>query len=315
MLATNERVVVSGGTSGMGLATTEGEPGQGRQAAVTGGGAGPDPGSRTVLVTGSTDGMGRWLAVRLAQGGARVLVHGRSAERAEAVRAEIRKVTGRDRAEVLLADFADLRDVDRLADQVLARTGRLDVLINNAGIGATSPGGRREVDALGTERRFAVNYLSGYRLTHRLLPLLTDSAPSRIVNVSSAGQRAIDFADPMLEKGYDGARAYMQSKLAQIMFTFDLAEELRGSGVTVNALHPATYMDTTMVRQGGISPWSTVEEGGRAVLRLVDGPDPGTGQYFDGTTPARAHRQAYDVQARRRLRELSRELLARAGVN
>jgi NAD(P)-dependent dehydrogenase (short-subunit alcohol dehydrogenase family) len=280
----------------------------------TGGGAGTGQERRTVLVTGSTDGMGRWLALRLAEGGARVLVHGRSAERAEQVRAEILAATGEERAEVLLADFSDLREVDRFADEVLARTDRLDVLVNNAGIGATSPGGRREADSLGTERRFAVNYLSGYRLTRRLLPLLTASAPARIVNVSSAGQRAIDFADPMLEKGYDGARAYMQSKLAQVMFTFDLAEELRGSGVTVNALHPATYMDTTMVREGGISPWSTVEEGGTAVLRLVDGADPGTGQYFNGTAAARADRQAYDAQARRRLRELTQELLVRAGV-
>ncbi|NUR00755.1 MAG: SDR family NAD(P)-dependent oxidoreductase [Streptomyces sp.] len=258
--------------------------------------------------------MGRWLALRAAESGARVLVHGRSAERAEDVRRAVSASTGEDRAEVLLADLADLREVDRFADEVLARTPRLDVLINNAGIGATSPGGRREVDGLGIERRFAVNYLAGYRLTHRLLPLLTATAPSRIVNVSSVGQRAIDFADPMLEKDYDGARAYMQSKLAQVMFTFDLAEELSGTGVTVNALHPATYMDTTMVREGGISPWSTVEEGGTAVLRLAGEADPGTGRYFNGTSPARADRQAYDAEARRRLRELSRALLARAGV-
>lgn len=275
---------------------------------------GPGNGRRTVLITGSTDGLGRWLALRIAEGGAHVLIHGRSAERAEQVRGEIRAATGEDRAHVLLADFADPREVDGFADEVLARTERLDVLINNAGIGAASPGGRREVDGFGIERRFAVNYLAGYRLTRRLLPLLTASAPSRIVNVSSAGQRAVDFADPMLEKAYDGVRAYMQSKLAQIMFTFDLAEELSGTGVTVDALHPATYMDTTMVREGGITPWSTVDEGGTAVLRLVEEADPGTGRYFNGTSQARADRQAYDADARRRLRALSDELLERAGT-
>lgn len=275
---------------------------------------GAESGRRTVLITGSTDGMGRWLALRVAENGARVLIHGRSADRAEQVRREIREATGEDRAEVLLADFADLREVDRFAGEVAARTARLDVLVNNAGIGATSPGGRREIDEFGIERRFAVNYLSGYRLTRRLLPLLTASAPSRIVNVASAGQRALDFADPMMEVGYDGMRAYTQSKLAQIMFTFDLAEELRDSGVAVNALHPATFMDTTMVREGGISPWSTVEEGGTATLRLIDGSDTGTGRYFNGTTQAHADPQAYDQQARRRLRELSEKLLIQAGV-
>jgi NAD(P)-dependent dehydrogenase (short-subunit alcohol dehydrogenase family) len=267
-------------------------------------------GRRTILITGSTDGLGRWLAMRLAAGGAHVLIHGRSAERAEDVRRAIREATGEDRADVLVADLSDLRQVDRLADEVLARTDRLDVLVNNAGIGTASPGGAREVDEHGVERRFAVNYLAGYRLTHRLLHLLTASAPSRIVNVASAGQQAIDFADPMLAKDYDGGRAYTQSKLAQIMFTFDLAETLKGTGVTVNALHPATYMDTTMVREGGIAPWSSVEEGGEATLRLIEGADVGTGRYFNGIREARADRQAYDADARRRLRELSEELTA-----
>ncbi|MFJ1587719.1 SDR family NAD(P)-dependent oxidoreductase [Streptomyces sp. NPDC088197] len=266
---------------------------------------------RTILITGSTDGLGRWLAIRLATDGARVLIHGRDARRAEEVRDAIREATGEDRAEVLLADVSDLGQVDRLADEVLARADRLDVLVNNAGIGTASPGGAREADEHGVERRFAVNYLAGYRLTHRLLPLLTASAPSRIVNVASAGQQAIDFGDPMLSKDYDGGRAYTQSKLAQVMFTFDLAEALKGTGVTVNALHPATYMDTTMVREGGIAPWSSVEEGGEATLRLIEGTDVGTGRYFNGTREARADRQAYDGDARRRLRELSEELTAR----
>lgn len=269
------------------------------------------PGRRTVLITGSTDGLGRWLALRLAEAGDRVLIHGRNAERAAEVADQVRKEAGDpEAADVLLADLALLPEVDRLADEVLARTDRLDVLVNNAGIGGGSPDGRREVDAYGIERRFAVNYLAGYRLTRRLLPLLTASAPARVVNVASAGQHAIDFSDPMLERHYEVTRAYSQSKLAQIMFTFDLAEELSGTGVTVNALHPATFMDTTMVREVGISPWSTVEEGGAATLRLINGTDIGSGHYFNGQSPARADRQAYDAGARRRLRDLSDEIIA-----
>ncbi|MDT0343322.1 SDR family NAD(P)-dependent oxidoreductase [Streptomyces litchfieldiae] len=265
---------------------------------------------RTILITGSSDGLGRYLALRLAERGDRVIVHGRSAERAAQVREEIQRATGAaDRADVLLADFAELRQVDRLADEVLARHDRLDVLVNNAGIGG-APHAGRELSRDGVELRFAVNYLAGYRLTERLLPLLRASAPARVVNVASVGQQAIDFDDPMLERGHTVMGAYAQSKLAQIMYTFDLAERL--DGALVNALHPATFMDTTMVREGGIAPWNTVETGARAVLRLIDDADPGTGGYFDGERPARADEQAYDRQARRRLTELSDTLIARA---
>jgi NAD(P)-dependent dehydrogenase (short-subunit alcohol dehydrogenase family) len=155
-----------------------------------------------------------------------------------------------------------------------------------------------------------VNYLSGFLLAYLLLPLLKASAPSRIVNVASLGQHSIDFDDVMLIKGYSGSRAYAQSKLAQIMFTIDLARELEGSGVTVNSLHPATYMNTTMVREGGITPVSTVEQGGDAILHLAAGDDMAvkTGLFFNGMREAQANPQAYDEAARARLRTLSLEL-------
>jgi NAD(P)-dependent dehydrogenase (short-subunit alcohol dehydrogenase family) len=155
-----------------------------------------------------------------------------------------------------------------------------------------------------------VNYLSGFLLARRLLPLLKAAAPARIVNVASLGQHPIDFDDVMITRNYSGSRAYAQSKLAQIMFTIDLAEELKGSGVTVNALHPATYMNTTMVRAGGITPISTVEQGGEAILRLVGGDDVAakSGLFFNGMNEAKANPQAYDAAARKRLRELSLEL-------
>jgi NAD(P)-dependent dehydrogenase (short-subunit alcohol dehydrogenase family) len=200
--------------------------------------------------------------------------------------------------------------VRQLADAVLADHSRIDVFISNAGIGSQNGGSGRQTSADGHELRFAVNYLAGFLLAHRLLPLLKQSAPSRIVNVASLGQHPIDFDDVMITRGYSGSRAYAQSKLSQIMFTIDLAEELRGSGVTVNSLHPATYMNTTMVRAGGITPISTVEQGGAAILHLVTGDDVAgkSGLFFNGMQETKANPQAYDPAARQRLRTLSLEL-------
>ncbi|HYZ26898.1 MAG TPA: SDR family NAD(P)-dependent oxidoreductase [Geminicoccaceae bacterium] len=263
---------------------------------------------RTALVTGSTDGVGRLVARRLGQAGARVLVHGRNRERGERLVAEIEQ--GGGTAEFLAADLAALAEVRQLAQAVRQTTERLDLLINNAGIGTGGPGAPRQTSADGHELRFAVNYLAGFLLTFLLLPLLEKSAPARIVNVASAGQQAIDFADVMLSRGYSGSRAYCQSKLAQIMFTIDLADEIRGSGVTVNALHPATYMATTMVRQAGVTPRSSVEEGAEVILNLATSPalEGQSGLYFNGQREARAEAQAYDPEARRRLKAISLQL-------
>ncbi len=263
---------------------------------------------KTALVTGATDGVGRLVAMRLGAIGARVLVHGRDKERGASVVAAIRSAGGK--AEFLAADLAALAEVRRLAEAVRATTDRLDLLVNNAGIGSGGAQGVRQESADGHELRFAVNYLAGFLLTQLLLPLLERSAPSRIVFVASAGQQAIDFDDVMLKRGYSGSRAYCQSKLAQIMLAMDLAAELESAGVTVTALHPATYMNTTMVRQAGHTPISTVEQGADAILNLAVSPalEGRTGLYFNGLSEARAHAQAYDLEARRRLRQLSREL-------
>lgn len=263
---------------------------------------------KTALITGATDGVGRVVAKQLAAAGARVLAHGRNRERGAALVAEIATAGGV--AEFLPADLASLAEVHRLAQAVRAKTDRLDILINNAGIGGGGSGAERQESADGHELRFAVNYLSGFLLTHELLPLLKAGAPARIVNVSSAGQEALDFADLMLTRGYNGGRAYRQSKLAQILFTFDLAEDLVGTGVTVNALHPATYMNTTMVRQAGVSPMSSVEEGAEAIMQLAAAPalEGKSGLYFNGRREAGAEAQAYSAEARKRLRDISRRL-------
>jgi NAD(P)-dependent dehydrogenase (short-subunit alcohol dehydrogenase family) len=215
---------------------------------------------------------------------------------------------GNERLRYYTADLSSLAQVRLFADRVESEQERLDVLVNNAGIAL---GGReRRLSEDGYELTFVVNYLSHFLLTMLLLPLLERSAPARIVNVASIGQRAIDFDDVMLERGYEPFRAYSQSKLAQIMFTFELAERLGDARVTVNALHPATLMDTKMVRETYGRPMSSVEEGKAAVLRLISSPELEgvTGRYFDGTRESRAHEQAYDGEARRRLWELSERL-------
>jgi NAD(P)-dependent dehydrogenase (short-subunit alcohol dehydrogenase family) len=261
---------------------------------------------RTVLITGATDGLGRALAADLAGRGARVLVHGRDPARVSGAVEETGAAGG------YVADLASLAEVRRLADEVARHHAGLDVLVSNAGIGTTLPGDGARMESLdGYELRFAVNHLAGFLLTRLLEPLLVAAAPgTRIVNVASAGQWPIDFDDVMLERSYDGSRAYAQSKLAQVMATFELAERLRDAGVTANALHPGTYMPTKMVlhaRGSGVTP---LAEGVEATARLAADPelDGVTGRYFNGTRDARADEQAYDAAARRRLWELSEQL-------
>jgi NAD(P)-dependent dehydrogenase (short-subunit alcohol dehydrogenase family) len=261
---------------------------------------------KTVLITGSTDGVGRLVARRLARQGARILIHGRDRCRGKQVVDQIQTV-GTGSAVFLPADFSSLAEVRRLAKVVAQTCHRLDVLINNAGIGSGGATGKRETSQDGHELRFAVNYLAGFLLTRLLLPLMLASKPARIVNVSSLGQHPIDFDNVMLTHGYTGGRAYAQSKLAQIMFTFDLARELDPATVAANCLHPATYMATTMVQQSGVTPISTVDEGAEAIINLAisEELDGHCGEFYNGLRPSRANAQAYDVLARVRLQELS----------
>ncbi|HVA38929.1 MAG TPA: SDR family NAD(P)-dependent oxidoreductase [Candidatus Dormibacteraeota bacterium] len=262
------------------------------------------------LITGATDGLGRALVHALAPSGAQILVHGRDQARCQAVIEAVRSDHPAARLQSYVADFTSLAQVRRLAEEIARDHQHLDLLINNAGIGGGKRPGAREVSADGHELRFQVNYLAPFLLTRLLLPLIRRSAPARIVNVASVGQAPVDFDDVMLQRRYDGMRAYCQSKLALIAFTFDLAEELAGTGITVNALHPASLMDTKMVIESFGRAMTTVDEGLRATLRLATSPelDDVSGRYFDQTREARAHTQANDPAARRRLRELT-ELL------
>jgi NAD(P)-dependent dehydrogenase (short-subunit alcohol dehydrogenase family) len=266
---------------------------------------------QTILITGATDGLGRALATELARQGPTLLIHGRDQSRGRQAVEELMAETGNRDVHWLRADLASLDEVRGLADQLIAERGALHTLINNAGIGTTLPGdGQRMKSRDGYELRFAVNYLAGYLLTRRLLALLEQSAPARIVNVSSAGQAPLDFEDVMLKRHYDGGQAYAQSKLAQVMFTFDLAEELDGTHVTANCLHPGTYMPTKMVHAAGVTPVTALKDGVAATLRLIADPglDGVSGRYFNGLREAEPRSEARDPRTRRRLRELSDRL-------
>jgi NAD(P)-dependent dehydrogenase (short-subunit alcohol dehydrogenase family) len=252
------------------------------------------PEEQTILVTGSSDGHGKRVAQELSSRGANVLVHGRDRDKTEAVAREIGS------EQVRIADLASLDDVRRLAGEI----DELDTLVNNAGLVSLE---RRET-ADGYELTFAVNYLSHFLLTRLLLPRLRE--PARIVNVSSIGQERIDFDDLMFERDYNFYSAYARSKLAQVLFTFELAEELRDRDVAVTALHPATLMDTKMVTGGGGRAQSSVDEGANATLRLVLDPelDGVSGRFFDGLRESGTHRQANEAGARRRLWDESERL-------
>ena len=262
---------------------------------------------RTVLVTGATDGLGRALAHELAESGATVLVHGRNPDRIAATVDELERAGGDGRVRAYRADFASLADVRAMAAEVVEAEARLDVLVNNAGIGHDVPGGETRLESAdGHELRFAVNYLAGFLLTEQLLDLLARAAPARVVNVSSAGQAPLDFDDLMLTRRYSGEQAYCQSKLAQIMQAIDLSERFEPGRLTANALHPATYMPTKIVP----SPISTLEQGVDATYRLIADPELAgvSGRYFNGRSEARADAQAYEPDARARLATISKEL-------
>ena len=273
--------------------------------------------TRTVFITGATDGLGRALAQRLAADGHTLILHGRNPQRLEQTAADVEQANAVARPRTVLADLSDLAQVRRLAADVRAVTDRLDVFVSNAGIGGGEPDGRqRRVSADGYELRFAVNYLAGFLLTLELLPLLRASVPARIVYVASLGQHPLDFDDLMLERRYSGMRAYSQSKLAQIMSGFELADRLAPDEITVNSLHPATYMPTKMVLREIGHSIDGLDVGVAATHRLITSVDLDgvTGRFFDRMREARADSQAYDIGARAQLWRRSLELTDHAGL-
>ncbi len=263
---------------------------------------------KTILITGATEGLGKLTAIDLANRfkDSILLVHGRNKEKLDAVWQEITLKTGHRHIETWQADFSSLKEVRNMAEEILKKHSSLDILVNNAGAGFAAP----RLGKDGLETRMTVNFLALYLLTQLLLPALFQADSARIVNVASAGQSAIDFQDMMMEKNFDGVTAYTRSKLAVILFTFALAETLKEKTITVNCLHPGSYLDTGMVREAGISPMGTAQSGADAIVYLATAPqlEHITGKYFNVKKEAQAHAQAYDPNARKKLNQFAQRL-------
>jgi NAD(P)-dependent dehydrogenase (short-subunit alcohol dehydrogenase family) len=273
---------------------------------------------KVCLVTGSSSGIGKVTARELARLGATVVMVCRNRAKGEAAQAEIKAATGNERVELILADLTSLADVRRAAAEFKERYTRLHVLIHNAG-GVSSV---RRVTPDGLEVTFVVNYLAPFLLTELLLDVLKASAPARIVNVSSAAHQGgkIDFDDLQGEKGYSMWRAYGQAKLALILFTYELARRLEGSGVTVNALHPGVIASDFGQGLGKFfrvgwklaAPFMTsVERGAQTTLYLATSPEVEgiSGKYFANRKEVRSSRRSYDQAVRQRLWQVSEELV------
>jgi NAD(P)-dependent dehydrogenase (short-subunit alcohol dehydrogenase family) len=276
----------------------------------------PDLTGRICLVTGATSGIGKITARELARMSAVVVLVARDRGRGEATRDEIRDATGNDQVDLLLADLSSQQSIRDLAAVFKQRYQGLHVLVNNAG----GVNGARTLTVDGCETTFAVNHLGYFLLTELLLDGLKASAPSRIVNVASDAARGghVDFDDLQGEGRYSAWRAYSQSKLANILFTFELARRLQGTGVTVNAVHPGSVA-TNFGRSGGrlfslgirlVAPFMrSPEKGAETVVYLASSPLEGvTGKYFVDCTERQAPKEAYDELVARRLWDVSAQL-------
>src|SRR5215216_8054795 len=275
-------------------------------------------GKRVCLITGATSGIGKATAMGLANMGASVVMVGRDRGRGEAALAEIKEGSANASVHLMLTDRSSQEDIRRLADEFKDAYPRLDVLVNNAGVIRS----KRVTSADGIEMTFAVNHLAYFLLTNLLLDMLKASAPSRIVNVSSGdhSNATIDFDDLQGEKGYKGAKAYSQSKLANVLFTYELARRLEGTGITANCLHPGAGVRTNLgsgvsgvfgimvraLRPLMISP----EKGAETSIYLASSPEVEglSGRYFVKKDEARSSDVSYDERLARRLWEVSADL-------
>jgi NAD(P)-dependent dehydrogenase (short-subunit alcohol dehydrogenase family) len=272
---------------------------------------------KVCLITGATSGIGKATAMGLANMGANVVMVGRDRGRGEAALAEVKGKSANASVDLMLADLSSQEEIRRLADEFKEAYSRLDVLINNAGVIRS----KRITSADGIETTFAVNHLAYFLLTNLLLDVLKASAPSRIVNVASGEQRngTIDFEDLQGEKGYKAAKAYSQSKLATVLFTYELARRLEGTGVTANCLHPGVVGTNLGSGVSGVFGFVV-----RAMTPLMKSPEKGaetsiylassweveglSGRYFVKKAEARSSDVSYDEKLARRLWEVSAEL-------
>jgi retinol dehydrogenase-14 len=279
----------------------------------------PSMSGKTVLITGGTGGIGRAAAIGLSSMGARVGITGRDRARAEQAAAAIARETGNPAIDIFVADMSSQADVRRLAGEVLAAYPRLDVLLNNVG----GFWAHRHVTADGLEHTFALNHLAPFLLTSLLLDRLIASAPARIVTVSSGAQSMgkIDFDDLMGERKYSGQQAYNQSKLANVMFTYELAKRLEGSGVTATVLHPGVtstaFGAEDMARGWGplialMRPFmKSPKRGAETPIYLASSPEAegASGRYFANRKAKKSHASSYDTVTTGRLWDVSADLV------
>jgi retinol dehydrogenase-12 len=270
------------------------------------------------LVTGATDGIGRVTALQLAQTGAKIILVGRNAAKGERVIAEIKRVSGNAEIEFELADLSSQQDIRALANRLDDRLPHLDVLVNNVGAWFN----RRAMSPDGIEMTFALNHLGYFLLTGLLLETLTRAPAARIVNVSSMAHRGrqIDFDDPQGAANYSGWRAYQASKLANIFFTYHLAEKLADRGVSVNCLHPGFVASKFAHNNGGWLKWMMIivqqlvaineEKGARTSAYLAMAPEVAgvSGKYFVKSRVAESVAVSHDSDVQARLWRLSEEL-------
>ncbi len=262
-------------------------------------------GAPTIVITGATDGLGRALAFELSgRSGIRLVLHGRNPERLEKLEKEL--AGGPADITTVQGDFAELAQVARLADRIRGMTDDISVLVNNAGVSASHV---RQLSADGHELCFAVNHLASFLLTNRLLPLLRAGAPARVVNVASRSQASIDFDDLAMAHGYTRQRAYAASKLALVMAGMELAERHDPEVLTVNSVHPGTYLPTKMLDSPELSI-DSLDTGVRSLLRMAFAPELAhiTGGFFDRGTETRAHPDAYRSVLRTELWDISSRL-------
>jgi NAD(P)-dependent dehydrogenase (short-subunit alcohol dehydrogenase family) len=271
---------------------------------------------KTCVVTGASSGIGQVTARELAKMGAKVVMVVRDKARGEAAAERIRAAGGQD-VSLMLADLSSQAEIRKVAGTLRRELPRIDVLVNNAG----GVNGSRQLTADGLERTFAVNHLAYFLLTNLLREKLVASAPARIVNVASEAQRGgrIKFDDLMGEKKYSGMGAYTQSKLANVIFTYELARRWKGTGVTVNALDPGPVATNFGMKGGGLMgviakiarPFElTPEKGADTVIWLASSPEAEgrTGEYFNKRKPIRSRKESYDLELAKRLWEVSEQL-------
>lgn len=249
---------------------------------------------KTILITGSTDGIGKLTAAKLAKAGHRILLHGRNSEKLRRTITEIKETSGNDKIDGFVSDLSDFESVRQIISELSGKTSNIDVLINNAGVFKSSVQSNQD----GLDLRFAVNYFAPYLLTHGLLPLLNNSRAPRVINLSSAAQSPVSINALNGNETLSEQMAYAQSKLALTMWSFHLAQNV--DSLNVIAVNPGSLLNTRMVQEAYGKFWSSADKGANILYELAvsDQYNDSTGKYFDNDKGAfsKAHINAYDQE-------------------